>query len=136
MTLSPHPASTLAALARLAGAWLALILLVQGVAAASALGAGAMHRHRDGAFASGQAHHHHETAERHHHRVSDSSVVVAGQEVPDPGLAQTALAWAFSLLAVAITWQGRCRLDSAMPSATPWVASMTFLAPPRRPPRG
>ena len=136
MTLSPHPASTLAALARLAGAWLALILLVQGVAAASAIGAGAAHRHREATFASDLAQHQHGTTERHHHPADDPSVVVEGQEAPDPGLAQTALAWAFSLLAVAIAWQGRRRLDNALPKAASWVASMTFLAPPLRPPRG
>ena len=136
MTLSPHPASTLASLARWASVWLALIVLAQGLAAASALGAGAMHRHRAAAFSADALAHHHDAAERHHHAVGGGSVQAVGQDEFDAGLAQTALAWVFSLLAVAMVWSGARRADNLRPRVASWVASMTFLAPPLRPPRG
>lgn len=136
MTLSPHPASTLASLARWASVWLALIVLAQGLAAAGALGAGAMHRHRAPAFAADALAHHHDVAERHHHAVGSGGVHAVGQDEFDAGLAQTALAWVFSLLAVAIVWCSSRRPGTLSPRAMFWVASMTFLVPPLRPPRG
>jgi aryl-alcohol dehydrogenase-like predicted oxidoreductase len=136
MTLSPHPASTLATLARLASVWLVLIVLVQGLAAASALGAGAMHRHHGSALAADAPAHHHDAKERHHHAVGDAGVQAVGQEEFDAGLAQSALAWAFSLLAVAMAWSGARRPGSLLPRAALWVASLVLLTPPRRPPRG
>ena len=135
MTLSPHPASTRACLARLASVWLVLIVLVQGLAAASALGAGAMHRHRAAVVAAETPGHHHDEAQRHHHVRSEAGVQVLGQDEFDAGLAQTALAWAFSLLALAITWSGAQRSGALLPRAVPWAASTTSPAPPRRPPR-
>lgn len=136
MTLSPHPASTLATLARLGSVWLVLIVLAQGLAAASALGAGALHRHHGAARAAEAPVHHHEASERHHHAVGDAGVQGVGQDEFDAGLAQSALAWAFSLLAVAIAWSTARRPGSLLPKTAPWSASLTFLAPPRRPPRG
>lgn len=134
--LSPHANSTLASLARWASVWLALIVLAQGLAAASALGAGALHRHRAPVFATDAPAHHHDAAERHHHAVGEGSVQAVGQDEVDAGLAQTALAWVFSLLAVAIVWSGARRPGNLLPRGASWAASMTFLAPPLRPPRG
>jgi hypothetical protein len=95
MTLAPHPRSTVANLLRLLAAWLAAIVLVQGISAARALGLGPLHRHID---ASAQHDHHHGVAERHHH-VADASVLPAGQD-PDFNAAAFALTAALALMAL------------------------------------
>ncbi len=77
--LSPRPRSTVSDLLRLAAAWLAAVVLVQGVAAALALGMGPLHVHRpDGAHAPGLEQRHHETAERHVHAAFDASAQFFG----------------------------------------------------------
>lgn len=78
--LSPRPRSTVADLLRLASAWLVVVVLVQGVAAAHALGLGPLHVHRPAeAGAAPAAHVHHDTAERHVHAAFDAGVqLVAG----------------------------------------------------------
>ena len=77
MTLTPHPRSTAANLLRWLAAWLAAIMLMQGIAAAQALGLGPLHRH---AAPAAQHDQHHDGAARHHHAV-DASVLPAGQEL-------------------------------------------------------
>jgi|JI8StandDraft_1071087.scaffolds.fasta_scaffold12592_2 hypothetical protein len=77
--LSPRPRSTVSDLLRLAAAWLAAVVLVQGVAAALALGMGPLHVHRpDGAHAPGLEQRHHDTAERHVHAAFDASAQFFG----------------------------------------------------------
>ena len=77
--LSPRPRSTVSDLLRLAAAWLAAVVLVQGVAAALALGMGPLHVHRpDGTHAPGLEQRHHETAERHVHAAFDASAQFFG----------------------------------------------------------
>jgi len=77
--LSPRPRSTVSDLLRLAAAWLAAVVLVQGVAAALALGMGPLHVHRpDGAHAPGLEQRHHDTAERHVHATFDASAQYFG----------------------------------------------------------
>lgn len=97
--LAPRPRSTVADLLRLAAAWLAAIVLVQGLAAAQALGAGPLHRHRDGVA----AHEHmHATAERHHHHGADASVVAdAATDAAIDGAA-FALTAALALMALGV----------------------------------
>jgi hypothetical protein len=50
---APRPSSTAADLMRLLAVWLAAILLVQGLAAGLALGAGPLHRHGSAAVPNG-----------------------------------------------------------------------------------
>lgn len=77
--LSPRPRSTLTDLLRLAAAWLAAVVLVQGVAAAQALGLGPLHVHRPAeAWTADAAHRHHDGAERHVHAAFDADVQLAG----------------------------------------------------------
>ena len=94
MTFAPHPRSTAADLLRLVAAWLAAIVLVQGIGAAQALGFGPLHRH---SHASAQHEHHHHVAERHHHK-ADASVLPAGQDT-DFNAAAFALTAALALMA-------------------------------------
>jgi hypothetical protein len=106
---SPRPRrSTAAELVRLVAAWLAVILLLQGVAAAHALGAGPLHHHR--AAGSGRAspvghaiEHTHGDGQRHRHtaRAADRDAAAAATAVADADAleAMAALAAALNLLA-------------------------------------
>jgi hypothetical protein len=94
MTLAPHPRSTAADLLRLLAAWLAAIVLVQGVAAAQALGLGPLHRHSDAAAA-----HHHDVNERHLHAAADASVVSSADD-PDFNATAFAITAALALMAI------------------------------------
>ena len=47
MYLAPHDRSTAAALLRYLAVWLAMIVFVQGLSAAQALGSGPLHRHAE-----------------------------------------------------------------------------------------
>ena len=96
MLLAPRTRSTAADLLRLLAAWLAAIVLVQGIGAAQALGLGPLHRHSETA-----AHHEHRhgNAERHHHAHTDPSVLPAGQELEFDASA-FALTAALALMAV------------------------------------
>jgi hypothetical protein len=58
MSLMRHAHSTAASLLRLAAVWLAAIVLLQGIAAAQALGHGPLHRHSS---ASVQHYQHHDS---------------------------------------------------------------------------
>jgi hypothetical protein len=96
MTFAPRPRSTAADLLRLLAVWLAAIVLLQGIAAAQALGLGPLHRHGQTA-----AHHehHHGSAERHHHAHADASVLAAGQDL-DFDATAFALTAALALMAL------------------------------------
>jgi hypothetical protein len=96
MTLAPHPHSTTADLLRLLAVWLSAIVLVQGIAAAQALGLGPLHRHGETAALH---QHHHGTAERHHHAHAEASVLPAGQDL-DFNAAAFALTAALALMAL------------------------------------
>lgn len=136
MTLA-HPAhSTAADLIRLLAAWLAAILLVQGLAAGLALGAGPLHRHGSTTV---RAHddHAHDGAERHHHRAGDASVVRDGGELATDNAALALIA-ALALLAFAlVSWRvppdTRRHTRHAAP-APAWrsTAIPPLLRPPRR----
>jgi ABC-type nickel/cobalt efflux system permease component RcnA len=96
MTLAPHSRSTAADLLRLVAVWLAAIVLMQGIAAAQALGHGPLHRHADSTAQHERQHH--GVAERHHH-AADVSVLPAGQD-PDFNAAAFALTAALALMAL------------------------------------
>ena len=96
--LAPHPRSTAAELMRLLAVWLAAIVLVQGVAAAQALGFGPLHRHT--AAALHDDHHHHDGAQRHHHAASDGSMLAVAAAEPAFDAAAFALVAALALMAL------------------------------------
>ena len=96
MTLTPHSRSTAADLLRLVAMWLVAIVLMQGIAAAQALGHGPLHRHADSTAQ--HEHQHHGVAERHHH-AADAGVLPAGQD-PDFNAAAFALTAALALMAL------------------------------------
>jgi hypothetical protein len=104
MPVAPHARSTAADLMRLVAAWLAVILLVQGLAAGRALGTGPLHRHGNAtAVRAHDATHHHGGAERHHHRAGDASVA---PDAAEPALDSAALVAALALLAFALaSWR-------------------------------
>ena len=105
--MSRHPSFRhgASALVRLLAVYLSLILALQGVAAAAALGAGPLHRHRDTApsvarLAFSHHDHAHATGQRHAHAAADASVLaVADAEEVTDALA-FALTNALSLLAL------------------------------------
>jgi hypothetical protein len=130
---APRPRSTAADLLRLAAAWLAAIVLVQGLAAAQALGLGPLHRHRDAAVAHD---HRHATAERHHHEAADASVVA--EATADAAIDSTAFALTAALALMAL---GVARRQASDPRRHVWRAAMSWAwrttvpASPRKPPR-
>ena len=136
MTLSLRPTSMPAAVLRLAASLLAVLLCVQGLVAAAALGTGPLHRHRAIAVQALAHSHPHEEAERHYHAPAEPSVEPVGHEAADAGAAHAALAWACVLMAAAIGWRMREGLRHARPTAPPWAVTMIVSALPRRPPRG
>jgi hypothetical protein len=98
MTLTlTRPNSTAADLLRLAALWLAAILVVQGCAAALALGAGPLHHHRQAARDT-QAHAHAD-GERHFHDGRTSGIVLQADAAQALDEAASALAAALGLLA-------------------------------------
>ena len=104
MVLSPRARSTAADVARLLACWLAVILLLQGIGAAHALGRGPFHRHVESL---GSAWHHHDASQRHHHAAHDLSVVVSAE-----GTDATIDAGAFALVAaLALMASARSRLS-------------------------
>ena len=132
MLLAPRTRSTAADLLRLAAAWLAAIVLMQGLAAAHALGLGPLHRHRDVEAAHA---HMHATAERHHHDAADGVVAdVAGEATADG--AAFALTAALALMALGLALR-----QSADPrrhvwrAAAPWAWRTAVPAGLRKPPR-
>lgn len=131
MTLALHPRSTAANLLRLLAVWLAAIVLVQGIAAAQALGLGPLHRHSD---ASARHDHRHDGAQRHHHATVDASVLPAGQD-PDFDATAFALTAALALMALG---QSRFVSDTrrhVWRAAPTWAWRTAIPAPALKPPR-
>ncbi|MES2956914.1 MAG: hypothetical protein V4792_01940 [Pseudomonadota bacterium] len=133
MLLAPRARSTLADLLRVLALWLAAILLVQGLAAAQALGSGPLHRHRD-AVASAQPAHHHDAEERHHH---DRHDVTALPVEADAALdsASFALTAALALMALAFSRVTPAACAQVQRAARAWAWCAFTPAPLRKPPR-
>jgi hypothetical protein len=129
MTLASHPRSTAADLLRLLAVWLAAIVLVQGVAAAQALGLGPLHRHSDAAAA-----HHHDVNERHHHAAADASVVSSADD-PDFNAAAFAITAALALMALGHSRRLADAARHVWRAARAWAWRTTTPAPFRRPPK-
>lgn len=131
--LAPRPNSTAADLLRLAAAWLAAIVLLQGLAAVQALGAGPLHRHRDVVAAHERAH---ATAERHRHHAADASVIAdAATDAAIDGAA-FALTAALALMALgAALRQPTDPRRHVWRAAAPWAWHTTIPAGLRKPPR-
>jgi hypothetical protein len=134
LTLAPRPRSTAADLLRVLAGWLAALLLLQGVAAAQALGRGPLHRHGGDAASHAQ---HHATGERHHHL---GDAVDAGDtalaEMDDADRASLALTAALVLM---VLGHAACAVDRrrhVWRRAATWAWRAHLPAPPRRPPRG
>jgi hypothetical protein len=132
-SLAPHIRSTAASLLRRLAAWLAVIVFAQGLAAAHAIGAGPLHRHRDG-DAPAQHAHHHSGAERHFHDVHDTSVAPAAEEgdIDAVGLA-IAAAMAMMVFAYILTMPAARR--HVWRAARSWAWHTAVPAALRKPPR-
>lgn len=134
MTLSPAARSPLANLLQVMAAWLVVVLLVQGLQGAIALGAGPRHTH---AGAGLQAHRH-DAEQRHHHARADITVQ---WERADPALdaaldaAAQALTLAMALMAFAVRRQGLAAARHLLRAALPWFWRSVIAPPRRRPPR-
>lgn len=134
MLLSPRHRSTVADMARLLACWVAVILFVQGIGAAQALGRGPLHRHVESLAT---ALHHHDASERHHHAADDASVVaVAGAQEPAFDAGAFALVAALALMALASARIGpetRRHVWRAAPSWS-WHTHVpaALLKPPRK----
>ncbi len=136
MTLSPHTRSTAAALLHWFATWLALIVLVQGLAAAHARGNGPLHHHRQSSAAMQQGHHH-DGAERHHHSTGggqDSAFAVAE---PGSGVDSGAFALNAALALMALVgWRIPARTPRPVWRPAPaWAWRTNLPAFPRKPPR-
>jgi hypothetical protein len=139
MTLATHPRSSAADLLRLLAVWLAVIVLIQGFAAARALGTGPLHRHHDGP-ASTQVvlvhGHHHDGAERHQHAAAAGGAATV--DLLEPGLddASFALTAALTLMALGIVVVARMTPHRPVWRATDSWALLTHTpALPLKPPR-
>ena len=139
--MSRHPSSRhgAPALLRLLAVYLSLILALQGIAAAAALGAGPLHRHSDTApsVASLAFSHHghaHATGQRHGHAAADASVLaIADAEEATDALA-FALTSALSLLALDTPRLVPDAGAESWPSAGGWI-STAYTSPLFKPPR-
>lgn len=136
MTLSPAARSPLANLLQVMAAWLVVVLLVQGLQGAIALGAGPRHTHV-GAAAGLQAHRH-DAGQRHHHARADTTVQ---WERADPALdaaldaAAQALTLAMAWMAFAVRRPGLAAARHLLRAALPWFWRSVVAPPRRRPPR-
>jgi ABC-type nickel/cobalt efflux system permease component RcnA len=144
MLLSPTRHSTASDLLRVAAAWLMVVLVFQGMAAARALGSGPLHHHGDAgpSFAAVAFRHGHDhpqgAAERHHHDPTDPTVVL--DPSPDDALdgASWALSIAFGLMAPCIGWVvfARDRRRHVWRPSPAWAFCTSvpslLLRPPRR----
>lgn len=131
MNLAPHPRSMTADLLRLLAAWLAVIVLVQGFAAARALGLGPLHRH-DMAAASAALPHQHAEGERHHHAPAEAGLAL---EADDPDFGAFALTAALTLLAFAAARRFVERRRHVWRAAPSWAWLTACASPPLQPPR-
>lgn len=132
-TLAPHTRSTAGDLLRVLASWLALLLFVQGLAAAQALGAGPLHRHGD-AVSTLRAAHHHSDAQQHHHAAGGASVAAVAEE-GTLDLAAFALTAALTLMALAVYIAGPRLRVQVWCAARAWAWRTTFPAVLRKPPR-
>ncbi len=132
MTRHPPSPTLTAALLQLLAAWLAAILLVQGLQAARALGAGPRHAHISQAADPG---HSHDGFERHHHRLDDASV--QHDPTPDTSLdaAQLALTLALALMAFGAHLHRLPVLGQVQRAAPAWFWRTRTRQPLLRPPR-
>ena len=133
MLLAPRTHSTAADLLRLLAAWLAAIVLVQGLAAAAALGSGPLHRHGESASAVQHAHHHDE-AERHHHKAFDASLVAVVEEGAFDNVA-FAITAALALMAFAFRRSLPDARQAVRRAAPGWAWRTAVLPAPHKPPR-
>ena len=151
MTRDHRQAAGAGALLKLLASYLVAVLLLQGLAAAFALGAGPLHRHRGAPtstavalFSHAEQHvaqraehhaqHHHGSNQRHHHGAGDSTVALdaAAQEAADS--AALALTAALSLLAVQtprVQADNRSHVQHAAPL---WFWYTVLTLPLARPP--
>jgi hypothetical protein len=134
MMLAPRPRSTAADLVRVLACWLAVIVLLQGLGAAQALGRGPLHRHAESLAAASQ--HHHDGAERHHHDAQDLSVLEiasAQDNTVDVGAFALVAALALMALTIARAWRdGRRHVWRPAPS---WAWHTHVCSALRKPPR-
>jgi hypothetical protein len=138
LMFAPRPHSTAADLVRLLVCWLTAIMLLQGVAAAQALGRGPLHRHSEAAnLAVAQHHHHyHGAAERHHHTSGDRGVLPVPSADASFDAAAFAITAALVLMAIATA-----RAAIADPrrhvwrAAALWAWRTTVPVLPLKPPR-
>ena len=119
--------------------YLVAILLLQGLAAAFALGAGPLHRHQSAPAATAArlfSHHDHFHAsnQRHHHATGDGTVAAdaAAQEAADA--AALALTAALSLLAVQTPQARAANPSHVLHAAPPWFWHTVLTLPLMRPP--
>ncbi len=140
------------ALLKLLAAYLVAVLMLQGLAAAFAMGAGPLHRHRvvpassptatlfvhpaDRALAfAPQSAHHHSANERHHHHAGGDPTVAldaAAEEAADG--AALALSAALSLLAVQTPRVQTESRSHVLRAAIPWFWRSRLTLPLARPP--
>lgn len=120
--------------------WLAMILFMQGIAAAQALGEGPLHHHLElGARAgiTNPHHHHHEHAERHVHEAGDPSVLPLSADADAIDGAAYALTAALALMLLGALLRSlpdtRCHVWRSTPLwAWRSVVPAALLRPPRR----
>jgi hypothetical protein len=143
MLLSPSPSSALANLLRLLAAWLAVIVFMQGVAAAQALGEGPLHHHLEVAALVGLTepihdhYHHHDHAERHLHEAGDPTVLrlAADPDAIDGAAFALTAAMALMLLGALLRSRPDTRRHVWRPTA-PWAWRHVIPAALLRPPNG
>lgn len=120
--------------------YVAAILLLQGLAAAMALGAGPLHRHQPvhGSTASLVFSHHahsHATGQRHDHALADTTVVQDAAEQAAADAAALALSAALSLLALQSARAALASHRHVLMAARAWfwrsLAAGTLYRPPR-----
>ncbi len=139
-TRRPPPYSH--SLLRVLAAYLVAIVLVQALAAAFALGAGPLHRHRPlpQSMASVLFLHHdrahtHASGQRHHHAVHDSTVDRDAAEQEAADAARLALTAAFSQLALQTPQADHDLRSHVMRAALVWSWQPAWTLPLYRPPR-
>ena len=125
------------ALVRLLAVYLALILALQGVAAAAALGSGPLHRHHDTApsVASLGHGHAHADGQRHAHAAADPSVQAVGSAEEATDALAFALTSALSLLALDTPRPVPRAGAEAWSSTASRIFSTAYTSPLFKPPR-
>lgn len=155
MTVVHRQATGATALFKLLASYLVAVLLLQGLAAAFALGAGPLHQHQGattGTSASFFAHsthradphaeHHHDSNERHHHATGDNTVVLdaaahaAAQAATQAAADSAALALtaALSLLAIQTPRAQASSGSHVLHAAPTWFWHTVLTLPLARPP--